>query len=78
MKFLAHLRTINRHRRLVRKYCFRLGLIWQGLTHDLSKYSPAEFCPLLSGLPQPERCRAAGHGPEPVVAAPQGPQPPSL
>ena len=43
MKFLAHLRTINRHRRLVRKYCFRLGLIWQGLTHDLSKYSPAEF-----------------------------------
>ena len=43
MKFLAHLRTINRHRRLVRKYCFRLGLIWQGLTHDLSKYGPAEF-----------------------------------
>ena len=43
MKFLAHLRTINRHRRLVRKYCFRLGLIWQGLTHDLSKYSPTEF-----------------------------------
>ena len=43
MKFLAHLRTINRHRRLVCKYCFRLGLIWQGLTHDLSKYSPAEF-----------------------------------
>ena len=43
MKFLAHLRTINRHRRLVRKYCFRLGLIWHGLTHDLSKYGPAEF-----------------------------------
>ena len=38
MKFLAHLRTINRHRRLVRKYCFRLGLIWQGLTHDLHYY----------------------------------------
>jgi len=42
-KLTAHLRTIGRHRRLVRKYCFRLGLYWQGLTHDLSKYSPAEF-----------------------------------
>lgn len=43
MKPLKHLHTINKHRRLVRKYCFRLGLYWQGLTHDLSKYSPAEF-----------------------------------
>ena len=25
------------------KYCFRVGLIRQGLLHDLSKYSPAEF-----------------------------------
>ena len=29
----------------MRKHCFRLGLYWQGLTHDLSKYSPAEFLP---------------------------------
>ena len=43
MHFWAHLRTINRHRALVRKYCFRLGLYWQGLTHDLSKYAPVEF-----------------------------------
>ena len=42
-KALAHLRTINRHRRLVRRHCFRCGLIWQGLTHDLSKYCPSEF-----------------------------------
>ena len=40
---IAHLKTVNRHRRLVRRYCFRLGLYWQGLTHDLSKYSPREF-----------------------------------
>jgi len=39
----AHLKTINRHRALVCKYCFRLGLYWQGLTHDLSKYAPQEF-----------------------------------
>ncbi len=43
MHIRAHLRTVNRHRRLVRHYCFQLGLYWQGLTHDLSKYSPTEF-----------------------------------
>ena len=32
-----------RHRRMVRKLCFKCGLYWQGLTHDLSKYSPVEF-----------------------------------
>ena len=43
MHFRDHLRTVNRHRQLVRQYCFKLGLYWQGLTHDLSKYSPTEF-----------------------------------
>ena len=43
MHVLAHFKTITAHRRLVRRYCFRLGLYVQGLTHDLSKYSPAEF-----------------------------------
>ena len=43
MQIRAHLRTVNRHRHLVRHYCFKLGLYWQGLTHDLSKYSPTEF-----------------------------------
>jgi hypothetical protein len=40
---IKHLKTVNEHRRLVRKYCFRLGLYRQGLMHDLSKYSPTEF-----------------------------------
>ena len=43
MKAWEHFKTITRHRRLVRRYCFRVGLYWQGLTHDLSKYSPVEF-----------------------------------
>ena len=43
MDFWGHLKTVNHHRHLVRQYCFRLGLYWQGLTHDLSKYSPVEF-----------------------------------
>ena len=42
-KFYGHLHTINTHRRTVRKLCFKMGLYWQGLTHDLSKYSPVEF-----------------------------------
>ena len=42
-KFFGHLRTVNKHRRMVRKLCFKCGLYWQGLTHDLSKYSPVEF-----------------------------------
>ena len=41
--FFGHLRTITHHRRLVRQGCFRVGLYWQGLTHDLSKFSPTEF-----------------------------------
>ena len=40
---IAHFKTITRHRHLVCRYCFRLGLYAQGLAHDLSKYSPAEF-----------------------------------
>ena len=39
----AHLKKIMTHRRWVRHYCFMAGLYWQGLTHDLSKYSPTEF-----------------------------------
>ena len=38
-----HFRTITKHKLLVMKYCFRIGLYKQGLLHDLSKYSPAEF-----------------------------------
>ena len=42
-RFVGHVRTVGRHRRTVRQLCFRFGLYWQGITHDLSKYSPVEF-----------------------------------
>ena len=42
-KFFKHLHTINKHKFLVMKYCFKAGLYWQGIIHDLSKYSPIEF-----------------------------------
>ena len=40
---LKHLKTITHHHNLVMSHCFRCGLYWQGLTHDLSKLSPVEF-----------------------------------
>ena len=42
-KALNHFRTITRHRHQVIKNCFRAGIPWQGLKHDLSKYSWTEF-----------------------------------
>ena len=43
MNIAGHFHTITKHRHLVMKYCFRLGLYRQGLCHDLSKYGPTEF-----------------------------------
>lgn len=42
-KFFGHLKTITRHRHLVMKFCFKAGIGFQGLFHDLSKYSCVEF-----------------------------------
>lgn len=42
-KFTGHLKTVMTHRKWVKHYCFKAGLYWQGLTHDLSKYHPVEF-----------------------------------
>lgn len=42
-KIIGHLKTINAHKALVTKLCFRCGLYRQGLLHDLSKYSPIEL-----------------------------------
>ena len=43
MQAWRHFKTITHHRILVMRGCFCVGLYWQGLTHDLSKYSPTEF-----------------------------------
>ena len=45
MDFFGHLRTINHHKMLVTKTCFKVGLYKQGILHDLSKYNPVEFIP---------------------------------
>ena len=40
-----HFYTITKHRHRVIAHCFRAGIGWQGLFHDLSKYSITEFIP---------------------------------
>jgi hypothetical protein len=42
-RFYKHLYTITKHRHIVIKHCAKAGILWQGLRHDLSKYSPTEF-----------------------------------
>ena len=43
MHIWGHFKTITKHKLMVMKYCFRIGLYRQGLLHDLSKYSWTEF-----------------------------------
>ncbi len=38
-----HFQVITRHRHRVIAHCFRAGIGFQGLFHDLSKYAPCEF-----------------------------------
>ena len=42
---IKHFRTITKHRHRVIAHCAKAGILWQGLRHDLSKYSPTEFIP---------------------------------
>lgn len=40
---IKHYKTITKHRHTVIKHCKKCGIFWQGMRHDLSKYSPVEF-----------------------------------
>ncbi|MDE7263409.1 MAG: catalase [Anaeroplasmataceae bacterium] len=42
---IQHFITITRHRHKVIRYCFKVGIGFQGFFHDLSKYSLTEFIP---------------------------------
>ena len=53
---IKHIKTVTRHRALVCRHCFRAGIYLQGLTHDLSKFSPEEFwvsCRMYQGTRSP-------------------------
>ena len=42
---VKHFITITKHRHRVMRHCFLAGIPFQGLFHDLSKYSLTEFIP---------------------------------
>jgi len=42
-KYWEHFKTITKHKWYVMKACFKSKLYWQGIVHDLSKYSITEF-----------------------------------
>jgi len=45
MKYFKYLKYVLRHKWFVMIACFKVGLYWQGLTHDNSKFLPDEFFP---------------------------------
>lgn len=42
---IKHFKTITKHRHKVIYHCAKCGILWQGLFHDLSKYTLTEFIP---------------------------------
>jgi len=38
-----HFKTVYNHKKFVYQECKACGITWQGITHDLSKFSPIEF-----------------------------------
>ncbi len=44
-KYFKYLQYLIKHKYYVGVECFKRGLYWQGLAHDLSKFSPDEFIP---------------------------------
>lgn len=41
--YTKHFKVVMKHKWYVMLECFKRGLIWQGIVHDLSKFSPTEF-----------------------------------
>lgn len=44
-RFFGHIGTVCKHKKNVRYACFKMGLYYQGIFHDMSKFSPTEFIP---------------------------------
>ena len=43
--YWKYLKYLLRHKWFVMIECFKVGLVWRGLKHDLSKFRPCEFIP---------------------------------
>lgn len=44
-KYFKYLKYVIRHKWFVLLECFRVGIPWRGIIHDLSKFLPSEFFP---------------------------------
>jgi len=45
LKYIKYFNYVLRHKWYVMIECFKVGLYWRGLVHDLSKFFPSEFIP---------------------------------
>ena len=41
--FFKHIALVTRHKNKVLYHCAKCGLLWRGLVHDMSKFSPTEL-----------------------------------
>ncbi|MCC2254041.1 DUF5662 family protein [Ruminococcus sp. CLA-AA-H200] len=65
MKAIRHFCTITKHKIIVMRECFKVGLYRQGLLHDLSKYSLTEFrvgCKYYQGTRSPNNAEREDKG----------------
>ena len=65
MSAYQHFRTVLRHRHAVIRHCAKAGILWQGLRHDLSKFSPTEFgagARFYQGTRSPNECEREQNG----------------
>ena len=62
---IGHFNTITRHRHAVIRHCLRAGIFWQGMLHDLSKYTLTEFLQGVkhyTGTRSPNEAERSGKG----------------
>jgi len=70
---LQYLSYVVRHKWHVMIACFRLGIFWRGLTHDLSKFLPGEWFPYVASFYGPKYPRLLDiHGDERNAALSSG------
>jgi len=58
MKHLKYLSYVIRHRWFVFVECLKMGLLWRGLVHDLSKFLPSEWFPYVNYFNGEWRCKS--------------------
>lgn len=59
-EYHKYLWYVLRHKYYVMTECFKEGLYWQGITHDLSKFLPSEFIPYAQHFHGPGKNITAG------------------